>query len=129
MSAKRKWLADDPQEIILNVLGYQEDDEWIALALEMDLRGYGATFDEAIKDLIDLVTMQIGFALFKNQPSMIFKPAEPRYFLLYQELRDQRIQSFGQKTDEEDFAIRGVPLPPPSLLAAQFKDRFRQAYG
>jgi hypothetical protein len=27
--------------VTLNILGYREDNEWVALALEMDLRGYG----------------------------------------------------------------------------------------
>jgi hypothetical protein len=66
--------------ITLNVLGYQEVGEWVALALEMDLRGYGETFEDAFKDLEELVGMQIGFSRFKGQPELIWKAAEPIWF-------------------------------------------------
>ena len=62
--------------VAVSVLGYREDDEWCALALEMDLRGYGRTFREALDDLRDSMTMQIGFAHFKDELDMIFRPAE-----------------------------------------------------
>lgn len=62
--------------VTFSVLGYQEDGEWVALALEMDLRGYGDTFEQALEDLEDLVAMQIGFAQFKGQPDLIWRPAE-----------------------------------------------------
>lgn len=66
--------------ITLNVLGYHSDGQWVALALEMDLRGYGETFDEACEDLTDLVGMQISFSRFKGQPELIWKAAEPIWF-------------------------------------------------
>ena len=64
-------------EVYVSVLGYREDDHWCALALEMDLRGYGQSFGEALKDLQESITMHIGFALFKNEPGMIFFPPIP----------------------------------------------------
>ena len=48
-------------DVTVSVLGFQEDGEWCALALEMDLRGYGRTFDEALEDLHDAMTMQNQF--------------------------------------------------------------------
>lgn len=62
--------------IFVNVLGYQEDNEWVALALEMDLRGYGATFEEALAELQDLVNMQISFAHQAGHIESAFFPAE-----------------------------------------------------
>jgi len=68
----------NPRQTTLNVLGYKDGDEVVALALEMDLRGYGATFDEALDDLKDLVRMQLGFALFKHGSlDMAYFPAAP----------------------------------------------------
>jgi len=32
-------------QVTLNILGYREESEWVALALEMDLRGCGKTFE------------------------------------------------------------------------------------
>ena len=74
-------------EVYVSVLGYREDGHWCALALEMDLRGYGQSFDEALQDLRESMSMQIGFALFKNEPGMIFFPADPVYFSLYAQVR------------------------------------------
>ncbi len=128
MSKEKVW-TNEPLGIFLSVLGYREEDEWVALALEMDIRGYGDTFDSAQDDLFDLVNMQIGFALFKKQPSMIFKPSDPKYFMLYQGLREKSIQRFGLESEEEDFAIRGMPLPPPHVIAAQYKDHFQSVDG
>jgi hypothetical protein len=62
------------------VLGYREDGDWVALALEMDLRGYGRTFGEALQELKDLVATQIQFAQFKGQFELMWKPAEAVWF-------------------------------------------------
>ena len=73
--------------VTVNVLGYREDGEWVALALEMDLRGYGQTFREALEELTDLVRTQIRFAQFKGQPDMIWKSAEPVWFERFADVR------------------------------------------
>lgn len=74
------------RQMMLNVLVYREDDEVVARALEMDLRGHGATVDEAMDDLNDLVKMQLGFALFKHGSlDMAYFPAEPVWFALFAE--------------------------------------------
>jgi hypothetical protein len=65
---------ETPPDIAFSVLGYREDEEWVALALEMDLRGFGETFEEALDELRDLIATQISFALFKEQPEMIWTP-------------------------------------------------------
>src|SRR5215210_1833598 len=69
-----------PSPVVLNVLGYREDGDWVALALEMDLRGYGSTFGEALQELRDLVATQIRFAQFKGQADLVWKSAEPVWF-------------------------------------------------
>ena len=111
-------------EVYISVLGYREDSQWCALALEMDLRGYGQSFGEALKDLHESMTMQIGFALFKNEPGMIFYPADPMYFSLYAQVRNDRIMALvagsGDSTEterEREFAITGIPIPPAHVVA------------
>ena len=110
----------------MSVLGYREDDQWCALALEMDLRGYGQSFDDALRDLREGITMQIGFALFKNEPAMIFFPADPLYFSLYAQVRNERIMALaaGSSTSteterEREFAITGIPIPPARIVAGR----------
>ena len=113
-------------EVYMSVLGYREDDQWCALALEMDLRGYGQSFDDALRDLREGITMQIGFALFKDEPAMIFFPADPMYFSLYAQVRNERIMALAAGSDtsteterEREFAITGIPIPPARIVAGR----------
>jgi len=110
--------------ITLSILGYREDEEWVALALEMDLRGYGPTFEEALGELRDLVAAQISFALFKGQPDMIWKPAEGVWFGLFEQVRRQYLEAAVQARTFADNAYRaaGLPIPPPHVIARLQKD-------
>ena len=74
--------------VTLNILEYREDNEWVALALEMDLRGYGKIFNKAVNELQELVALQIGFAHYKGRPEMILKAADPIWFQRFAEVRD-----------------------------------------
>ena len=65
------------RELTVNILGYREEGQWVALALEMDLRGRGDTFEDAAAELEELIEMQVSFAYFKNKPELILKAADP----------------------------------------------------
>ena len=112
-------------EVTVSVLGFRENDEWCAVALEMDLRGYGQTFKEAVTDLHDGIKMQIGFAQFKNQPNMVFHPAEPIYFSLFAQIRNDHLlslatgRSSGAYLDEveAEYAVAGMPMPSAHVIA------------
>lgn len=115
----RKKKAAVPHSLVLSVLGYREDGEWVALALEMDLRGYGATFEDALAELDDLVIMQTKFARFKEQPEMLSKPAEGSYWRLFETarldyMRDLALSSIPANPDYE---AGSLPLPPPHVIA------------
>jgi len=103
-----------------NVLGYQEEGEWAALALEMDLRGYGETFEQALAELADLMAMQIGFAQFKGQPDLVWKPAEPVWFQLFSDMRRQLLESLLREQDpaSSEYQVAGLQIPPAALLAS-----------
>ena len=107
-------------DVTVSVLGFQEDGEWCALALEMDLRGYGQTFDEALEDLNEALTMQIGFAQFKGETDMIFHPAEPLYFHLFAQVRNDHIMALARNgsTAESEYSVAGLPIPPAHMIAA-----------
>ena len=113
-------------DVNVSVLGFREDGEWCALALEMDLRGYGETFEAATEDLHASIAMQISFAVSKDQPSMIFHPAEPVYFSLFAQVRNDRLHSLaagqvstsGPDTIEDEYAVAGLPMPPGHVIAA-----------
>ena len=48
-------------DLTINVLGVREEDAWCAIALEMSLRGYGETFDDALTELIAATEAQLSF--------------------------------------------------------------------
>lgn len=106
------------QAIALNVLGYQEEGEWVALALEMDLRGYGGTFEAALADLGELVAMQIGFAQFKGQPEMVWKAAQPIWFERFAEARREHLEALGRASEvvEPEYSVAGLPIPPAHVI-------------
>lgn len=118
-------------EATLNILGYREDEEWVALALEMDLRGYGQTWDEALDDLRDLVLMQISFAHSKDQLDMIWKSAEERYWEMFRQAQRARLLealTTGQPHSRGEFHAGGLSIPPAHVIAAQ-SGRFLPADG
>lgn len=84
--------------LMLRVLLYRDEEdapgEWIAIALEMDLLGYGKTEDEALTYLRDLVETQVSFALDKKELNLIPFPAPPKYFNLYEQGRLWDTSSF-----------------------------------
>lgn len=104
--------------ITLNVLGYQDEGEWVALALEMDLRGYGETFDEAYADLADLVQMQITFSRAKGQPELIWKAAEPIWFERFADVRREYLEALVREAEmvEPEYSIAGLPIPPAQVI-------------
>ncbi len=112
-------MSDQPTFAPLSVLGYREDGEWVALCLEMDLRGYGKTLDEARDELDELATLQLRFARFKGQPELVWKPAEPMYWRLFDgALREQvrALASAKQPPENGNYTARGLTLPPSHVL-------------
>ena len=116
-----------PYGTVLNVLGYREEGDWVALALEMDLRGYGATIDEALTELTDLVAMQMSFARFKGQPELISKPAEPVYWRLFETAVQDYLRdlALGSVPSNPEYEARSLPLPPAHVIAEL--SNFREA--
>jgi hypothetical protein len=114
----------------INVLGYREDDEWVALALEMDLRGYGDTFEAALEELFECVTMQISFAQFKGEPDMILHPAASEFFSLFAQVRQDILQAITRSGSMQDMEYHagGIPIPPPHVIEAS-KQKFSLANG
>ena len=120
---------DMASDIFLNVLIYRSNDErcWVALVLEMDIRGYGQTPKEAFKDSVDLVSVQVAFAKFKGDPSLIWKPADPVWFERFAEARLDQLReqlSDVQLAEESEYKASGMAIPPAHVIAkigAQFQ--------
>ncbi len=107
------WIIERGPDLKLRILIYQDEDDtlgaYIALALEMDLRGYGSTKDEALAHLRDLVETQISFALFKKDSSLILFPDDEEYFLLYEKGRLQIMLNFFSA--QTSFSFLSITVP------------------
>ncbi len=114
---------------ILSVLGYREDGEWVALALEMDLRGYGDTPAEAEEELKELVFAQFSFAAFKGQPELIWKRAEPQYWKMFADAKRASIQEFslGSVRTKPERQATGLAVPPAHVIAKLAKEPHLEA--
>jgi hypothetical protein len=103
-------------ELGFGILGYKEKNEWVALALEFDIRGYGKTFKAARKELQDLVKAQIAFALFKNQPEMIWKPADPIWCEVYSQARRELL---GRPNTKKLQYLAAASSIPPAFISSK----------
>src|SRR5271157_4548841 len=79
--------------IQIRVLLCQEDGEWAARALELDLLGYGHTREEAMTALQEAVEAQVSFAHQKNDMGLLPFPAERECFDKWEEAQRRSIQS------------------------------------
>ena len=104
-------------EIALSVLGFQEAGQWVALALEMDIRGHGESFEDAVEDLTDLVLMQLSFAHFKGQPELINRPADAVWWKIYASLWAERLRRIVEKPKSSDYRISTL-VPDPHVIDA-----------
>lgn len=104
-------------QLTINVLGVREDDAWCAIALEMSLRGYGTTFDDALRELHEAIEAQMSFAVQNDTVDQIFIPTEPHYFKLYADLKRAALQRSLLDRKESrlpDYQVGGILLPKPT---------------
>ncbi len=108
----------------ISILGFKENDQWVAIALEMDLRGYGTTFSTALAELQELVEMQFSFAHFKNDPDLIFHPSEPVYWRLYTQANQDRLRTLSNGVDDVELEYQAgiLSLPPAHVVSNLSKD-------
>lgn len=106
------------EPVFFSILGYREEGEWVALALEMDLRGFGTTFEEALEDLMSSVNAQISFALYKKELNLIWHPAEKKYFDLFDRTRKRYFSRrfMGEEGEDENYRAR-LQFPDPQVIA------------
>ncbi len=107
--------SKDKNEITLyfRVLGYQTDTKsWAAHCLETDLVGYGNSFKAALNNLLELTEMQFTFAQYKNQPSLLDKPAPAEIFEMYNHLLRSKLEGYfwHEKVDSKR-EITSIPWP------------------
>lgn len=116
-------------EATINILGSKEDGEWVALALEMDLRGYGATWEEAVDDLRDVVLMQIRFAHSKGQVDMIWRRADEEHWNRFAEVRREKLmRAIADGVEREETHHAGGMVLPPAYVVEAMRGHFDPAH-
>ena len=110
MSKSCEW---PPRSLSLRVLGYVEDNKWIAHCLELDLVGEGRSFPDACRHLHELIDMQVSFAVFKKNPDLLYHEAPHEYFTLFERLQREAIEMFPRVPRGGKHRIANLPLTRP----------------
>lgn len=107
-------MASSGLSVTINVLGVREEDSWCAIALEMSLRGYGETFDDALTELVAAIEAQLSFAAQHGTIDQVFIPAEPEYIRLYADRKREAVKRklYGlDQTGLPDYVVADIALP------------------
>lgn len=108
-------------KVTLRVLVFHDPSEeaFVALALEMDLRGYGDSIDSALEELRDIVMAQITFAMQQNDPSLIQFPADRKYFEMFEQAQLASLgHLLGVAASESQYSVRSLSVPSPDVIEA-----------
>ena len=82
------------------VLGYVEDGDYVAHALEMDLIGVGNTWEEALQVLKGVVEAHISIVKDLGDDSLVCRPAPPHLFKRFKKAQEAQLRSLAcQGTD------------------------------
>ena len=99
--------------MFVSVLGTKTGGDWSMVALEMDIWAYAKTAKEALRQLAELVSMQISFAHHKGQPEMIYRPADPRFFEVFYRVREESLKSVDTPRRAPKYRALGMPIHVP----------------
>jgi hypothetical protein len=97
LKGKKKMENREIFPLSLSVLVYSEEGLRVAHCLEMDLKGRGESTEHAVKELVELVGMQVSFALQRNEPGLIYHPAEKQLFEIFNNLKENALKSFPRR--------------------------------
>lgn len=111
----------------ISVLFYREESMWVALALEMNLRGYGPTRQEAMSDLQQMLAAQITFALQRGHPESVWCRAADEFWAMFENARrDQFVAEVSGEAPPDD---RLADLVPLELIAAKHQSAWSSSLG
>jgi len=118
-------MTEKPKTFDVRVLLFREGSEWTALALEMNVRGYGSEPDAAVRDLCEMLAAQVSFAVQMGHPESVWQRAEEKYWQMFEDARRDRFvaEVSGSELPAEPIA-NIVALP---LLALKHRDEWTAA--
>jgi len=95
-------------DVILRVLLYEENGEWNAHALEMDVVGSGPTPEKAESELKSAVFCQISFAAQMNDVKLIIHPAPKEYFRRWKAAQQLTLTGLLEKSPDLCKKVRAI---------------------
>ena len=98
----------------VSVIVFRDGAGWTALALEMNLRGYGASRRAATDDVVAMIVAQVSFAVQMGHPESVWHPAEEKYWRMFNDARRMRFvaEISGKRASADSPFADMVPLPP-----------------
>lgn len=116
----------DIYELGVRVLISQEDGQFCAHALELDLLGYGKTETAAVESLLEAIDCQISFARYKNDDTLLSFAAPVEFMAKWEEAHTAalRKEMLRDKTKAVAMAIKAAWVTIEKPLASAQKERF-----
>lgn len=115
-------MSEETNTFEVSVFVFREDSAWTALALEMDVRGYGSTPKAAIADVVEMLEAQVSFAVQNGHPESVWHRADDQYWRMFDEVRRNRFEA--EITGSEPDTDRIADMVPLSLLALKQRDEW-----
>ena len=115
-------MSEETRTFEANVIVFREDSKWSALALEMNVRGYGSTPELALEDVGVMLMAQVSFAVQRGHPESVWHPADEKYWRMWESARRNQFvaKMSGSEAPTDQIADR-VPL---ALLALKHQEEW-----
>jgi hypothetical protein len=112
----------ETKDFEVSVIVFREGSAWTALALEMDLRGYGAEPAAAVEDVIAMILAQVSFAVQTGHIESVWHRADETYWRRWENARRNQFMAevSGSQASSDEIADL-VPIP---LLAMRQRDEW-----
>ena len=105
-------MNEETKAFEVSVIVFRERSTWTALALEMDIRGYGSSREAAVDDAMAMITAQVSFAMQMGHGESVWKRAEEKYWLMWENARRNQFMAeiSGSEPPVDEIADL-VPIP------------------
>jgi hypothetical protein len=126
LSAKHHELMNDKHiyGLVVRVLICQEDGEFCAHALELDLLGYGKTESDAVSELFKAIQSQISFARIKNDDSILRFPAPKEFYERWEAAHAAALKNLVFPEKSTAFAIKATCVSLEETLTSAPESQF-----
>jgi hypothetical protein len=115
-------MSEEAKAFEVSVIVFRDGSVWTALALEMDIRGYGASRKAAVDDALSMITAQVSFAVQTGHAESVWKRAEEKYWQMWENAR--RNQFIAEISGSEAPADEIADLVPIPLFGLKHKDEW-----